>query len=422
MPAKAARPAGVRCTVQATSRPVAPSTKTPRMPKSRASASGSGGFDSCADRPHAMSAAIARMVTPSAVCTTSVDSASPSIAPAIEVTEPTSASGIASRRLARPLRRSAGPAESAPESASSRPALRTKSRWNGKNPATTGTNSTPPPTPASTATTPMAKLTAKSASGQIHQATLDAVGGRSGPASAGTAMRKATRQRRGKRGAPIFGAMLTRCPDSQPTSRCSSRKSASSSASPPRAGPDFARSSTSIPTTFPPAEVAARRATPACRWCCTTCRAAMRSAASTARPACPAARAAFREDLERAIEYARAVSCPRLHCLAGVMPAGAERRELHATYVANLRYAAERLAREKMQLLIEPVSEHTAKNYFLRGSAQAVAVLDEVGADNAFLQYDFFHMQVLEGNLAETAERLLAAHRPYAGRRRARPP
>ena len=116
----------------------------------------------------------------------------------------------------------------------------------------------------------------------------------------------------------------------------------------------------------------------------------------------------FREDLERAIEYARAVSCPRLHCLAGVVPAGAERRELHATYLANLRHAAARLKREEMMLLIEPVSERTAKNYFLGGSAQALAVLDELGADNAFLQYDFFHMQILEGNLAEKAERLLA--------------
>src|SRR5438105_3388884 len=64
--------------------------------------------------------------------------------------------------------------------------------------------------------------------------------------------------------------------------------------------------------------------------------------------------------------------------------------------------------RESMLLLIEPVSERTAKNYFLGGSAQAIAVLDEVGADNAFLQYDFFHMQLLEGNLAAKAERLLA--------------
>ena len=122
----------------------------------------------------------------------------------------------------------------------------------------------------------------------------------------------------------------------------------------------------------------------------------------------PGREEAFRENLERAVEYARAAACPRLHCLAGVIPERADRRELHATYVSNLRYAAERLARQKVRLLIEPVSERTAKNYFLRGSAQAIAVLDEVGSGNAFLQYDFFHMQMLEGNLADKAQRLLA--------------
>jgi hydroxypyruvate isomerase len=121
----------------------------------------------------------------------------------------------------------------------------------------------------------------------------------------------------------------------------------------------------------------------------------------------PGREAAFRESIERAVEYARAAGCPRLHCLAGVVPPGADRRELHATYVANLRHAAARLSAEGMTLLIEPVSEHTVKNYFLGASAQAIAVLKELEADNAFLQFDFFHMQVLEGNLAEKVERLL---------------
>jgi hydroxypyruvate isomerase len=116
----------------------------------------------------------------------------------------------------------------------------------------------------------------------------------------------------------------------------------------------------------------------------------------------------FREDLERAIEYARAASCPRLHCQAGVVPEGADRAELHRTYVQNLGWAAARLKREGINLLIEPLSAGTVKNYFLGGSAQAVAVLDELGADNAYLQYDFFHMQMLEGNLAEKAARLIA--------------
>ena len=115
----------------------------------------------------------------------------------------------------------------------------------------------------------------------------------------------------------------------------------------------------------------------------------------------------FREDLEQAIEYAREVRCASLHLMAGVVPAGAERAALHATYVSNLKAAAARLAREGMRLLIEPLSERTVANCFLRSSAQAAQVLDEVAAGNAFIQYDLFHMQIMEGNLAATIERLL---------------
>jgi hydroxypyruvate isomerase len=115
----------------------------------------------------------------------------------------------------------------------------------------------------------------------------------------------------------------------------------------------------------------------------------------------------FREDLDRAIEYARAVRCPSLHLMAGVVPAGAEHAALHATYVSNLRYAARRLALERMRALIEPLSERTVANCFLRSSLQAAQVLDEVAADNVALQYDLFHMQIMEGNLAATMERLL---------------
>jgi hydroxypyruvate isomerase len=115
----------------------------------------------------------------------------------------------------------------------------------------------------------------------------------------------------------------------------------------------------------------------------------------------------FREDLEVAIEYARAADCGSLHCTAGVPAPGADRAAAHATYVANLKHAARRLRAEGMRLLIEPLSARSVAGYFLTASAQAESVLAEVGADNAFLQYDLFHMQLMEGNLAQTIARLL---------------
>ncbi len=115
----------------------------------------------------------------------------------------------------------------------------------------------------------------------------------------------------------------------------------------------------------------------------------------------------FREDLETAIAYARAAGCESVHCMAGVMPPGGERARLHAVYVANLRHAARRLRDEGMRLLIEPLSPRTVAGCFLSGSAQAASVLDELGSDNAFIQYDLFHMQIMEGHLAPTIERIL---------------
>ena len=118
----------------------------------------------------------------------------------------------------------------------------------------------------------------------------------------------------------------------------------------------------------------------------------------------PGREARFREDLERAVAYASAVDCPRLHCMAGISP---QTRAAHETYVANLRYAAKRLAKEGMSVMLEPLSAGTVAGCFLTGSAQAAQAVREVGADNVFVQYDFFHMQMMEGNLAATLERLL---------------
>ena len=117
-----------------------------------------------------MSTTMPRIVMPSAVCTNCGDSERPISAPAMELAEATSASGNARRKSASPARSRPGPAASALASATSRPAPRTKSMWKGKKPLTIGTNSTPPPTPAGTATMPRMKHTRNSASGQIHQA------------------------------------------------------------------------------------------------------------------------------------------------------------------------------------------------------------------------------------------------------------
>jgi hydroxypyruvate isomerase len=115
----------------------------------------------------------------------------------------------------------------------------------------------------------------------------------------------------------------------------------------------------------------------------------------------------FREGVERAIEYAKAVNCPRLNCLAGIAPPDVPPAKCFDTLVENIRFAAARLKTAGLKLMIEPVNTRTIPGFFLTRSSQALEGIDAAGADNAFLQYDIFHMQIMEGDLARTIERLL---------------
>ncbi len=115
----------------------------------------------------------------------------------------------------------------------------------------------------------------------------------------------------------------------------------------------------------------------------------------------------FREGVERAIEYARAAGCPRLNTLAGIAPSGVPREKAKETLIENLRYAADKLKVAGLTLLTEPCNPRTIPGFFLNSSKEGIEVIDAAGADNLRLQYDLFHMQIVEGDLAKTIERLL---------------
>ncbi|MDE2047887.1 MAG: hydroxypyruvate isomerase [Betaproteobacteria bacterium] len=118
--------------------------------------------------------------------------------------------------------------------------------------------------------------------------------------------------------------------------------------------------------------------------------------------------AEFRDGVHRAVEYARTLGTPQLNCLAGKAPVGADPHELRATFVANLRYAADVLAAAGLRLLIEPINTYDIPGFYLNRTDQALAILDEVGAANSFVQYDIYHAQRMEGELAATLQRHLA--------------
>ncbi len=117
--------------------------------------------------------------------------------------------------------------------------------------------------------------------------------------------------------------------------------------------------------------------------------------------------AEFRDGVERAIEYAKAAGCPRLNTLAGIALPGVAREKLRETLIENLRYAAGKLKAAGLTLLTEPCNPRTIPGFFLNSSKDGIAVIDAAGAPNLKLQYDIFHMQIVEGDLAKTIERLL---------------
>ena len=116
----------------------------------------------------------------------------------------------------------------------------------------------------------------------------------------------------------------------------------------------------------------------------------------------------FRDGVARGIDYASALGVKQLNCLAGKAPAGADEALLRKTFVANLRHAAGALKKAGIRLLIEPINTFDIPGFYLNRSAQALSLLDEVDSDNLFLQYDIYHAQRMEGELAATLEANLA--------------
>lgn len=125
--------------------------------------------------------------------------------------------------------------------------------------------------------------------------------------------------------------------------------------------------------------------------------------------ACDPARVAeFRAGVARGVAYATTLGVPQLNCLAGKAPVGADDALLRRTFVDNLRFAATALHQAGLRLLVEPINRYDIPGFYLQRTAQALSVLDEVGAPNAFVQYDIYHAQRTEGELAATLAQHLA--------------
>lgn len=110
----------------------------------------------------------------------------------------------------------------------------------------------------------------------------------------------------------------------------------------------------------------------------------------------------FQDGVGRAIDYARTLGCGQLNCLAGIAPAGVAADKAHETFVANLRFAAGKLKEAGIRLLMEPINTYDIPGFYLNRTEQAARILDEVGSDNLYIQYDIYHAQRMEGELGNT--------------------
>lgn len=120
---------------------------------------------------------------------------------------------------------------------------------------------------------------------------------------------------------------------------------------------------------------------------------------------------AFRDGVERAIDYAGALGCPRLNCLAGVLPAGVDPADARAVLRDNVGYAAERLSGAGITLQVEAINTFDVPGFMVDGSAAARELRNAVAHPNLQFQFDAYHLQRMEGDLAAS----LAANRDWIG-------
>lgn len=124
----------------------------------------------------------------------------------------------------------------------------------------------------------------------------------------------------------------------------------------------------------------------------------------------PDRRTEFRDGVEQAIHYAEVLGCPRVNCLSGIRPQELAAEAAWQTLVENVTWAAERFRQAGLTLCVEAINSRVdIPGFVLDSSLRAMALLETVSAANLRFQYDLYHMQIMEGDLIRTLERLMPA-------------
>ncbi|MFS8933545.1 2-oxo-tetronate isomerase [Cupriavidus taiwanensis] len=122
----------------------------------------------------------------------------------------------------------------------------------------------------------------------------------------------------------------------------------------------------------------------------------------------PGREAEFRDAVGRALEYAGVIGNDRVHVMAGLVPADAERARYRATYLENVAFAAQAAAAQGVTIVLEPINTRDMPGYFLNRQDDAQAICKEVGAANLKVQFDCYHCQIVEGDIAMKLRRDMA--------------
>ena len=116
--------------------------------------------------------------------------------------------------------------------------------------------------------------------------------------------------------------------------------------------------------------------------------------------AIPGREAAFDDLVDQALDYARVIGCKRLHVMAGIKPKDSTKAACRAAYIRNIKHAANCFAPHGITALLEPINRRDIPGFYLNRQDDAIAVLKAVGAENAALQMDLYHCQIVEGDVA----------------------
>jgi len=122
----------------------------------------------------------------------------------------------------------------------------------------------------------------------------------------------------------------------------------------------------------------------------------------------PAKVGEFQDNIGQTLDYAKALGATQIHCMAGLKPRGVGEDKLRETYIANLQFAGKELAKQNLKLLIEGINTRDIPGFYLNYSRQAFDIMHYANVPNLLFQYDIYHMQIMEGDLATTVEKNLA--------------